>query len=129
MPRRATDEAVGFDVCAAEAAVIPAGGYRLVRTGLVLELPIDIEAQVRPRSGLAANKGIGILNSPGTIDPDYRGELKVILFNVSAVSYSVAVGDRIAQLVFRQLTHVELHEVNTVTPTERADRGFGSTGA
>lgn len=108
--------------------MIPAGGYTLVRTGLVLELPNDIEAQVRPRSGLAANNGIGLLNSPGTIDPDYRGEIRVVLFNVSDADYSVAKGDRIAQLVFRQFSYVELDEISVVAPTGRADRGFGSTG-
>jgi len=128
MPRRHTAGAAGFDLAAAEGRVIPSHGFALVSTGLALELPPGVEAQVRPRSGLAAKHGIGILNSPGTIDSDYRGEVKVILFNCSEKDYRVRVGERVGQLVFSRVTAVELRRTNRLSGTKRGDGGFGSTG-
>ena len=100
----------------------------LVPTGLFLEIPHGYEAQVRPRSGLAIKQGITCLNTPGTIDADYRGELKVILINLSDQDQFIASGDRIAQLVFQQVEKVMLEVVDVITGTERGDGGFGHTG-
>ncbi|MDR3147294.1 MAG: dUTP diphosphatase, partial [Treponema sp.] len=102
LPRYESPGAAGMDLCArlAEPLSIPPLGRALIPTGLALEIPANYEAQVRPRSGLAASAGLTVLNSPGTIDSDYRGELKVILVNLGSVPYSVKNGDRIAQLVF-----------------------------
>jgi dUTP pyrophosphatase len=128
LPCRFSDGAAGFDLGAAADAVIPAHDFATVPTGIALELPPDIEAQIRPRSGLAARHGIGVLNSPGTIDPDYRGEVKVILFNAGSADFAVHRGDRIAQLVFSRLTSVELVESDKIADTERGAGGFGHTG-
>jgi dUTP pyrophosphatase len=128
LPCRQTPGSAGFDLCAAEAVEIPAHGFNSVGTGLAVELPEGTEAQVRPRSGLAARHGIGILNCPGTIDSDYRGEVRVILFNVSSQDYHVRRGDRIAQLVFATLTEVELVETDSLSNTRRGSGGFGHTG-
>ena len=128
LPCRQTEGSAGFDLCAAEEAVIPAHGHGSVGTGIAVELPQKTEAQVRPRSGLAAKHGIGVLNSPGTIDSDYRGEIKVILFNTSDANYHVRRGDRIAQLVFSILTDVELVEADSLSETRRGSGGFGHTG-
>jgi len=100
----------------------------IVPTGLFLELPIGIEAQVRPRSGLAAKKGITVLNAPGTIDADYRGEVGVILINLSSEVFIVENGERIAQLVIAKHERVEWLEVETLSKTDRGEGGFGSTG-
>lgn len=100
----------------------------LIPTGLFLEIPNGYEAQVRPRSGLAIKQGITCLNSPGTIDADYRGELKVILINLSDEEQPIANGDRIAQLVFQQVEKVYFEQVEVLTNTERSDGGFGHTG-
>jgi len=99
-----------------------------VSTGLVMELPIGVECQVRPRSGLAARHGITLPNSPGTIDPDYRGELKVLLMNLGKDSVEIHRGDRVAQLVFARFETPEVAEVAEVSATERGEGGFGSTG-
>lgn len=128
LPARLTAGSAGFDLCAAEGAVVPAHGFTTVGTGIAIELPGGFEAQVRPRSGLASRSGIGILNSPGTVDSDYRGEVKVVLFNQSDSPYPVKPGDRIAQLVFSRLAEVELEEVDRLTDTERGSGGFGHTG-
>jgi dUTP pyrophosphatase len=128
LPARQTSGSAGYDLCAAEPAVVPARGFATVGTGIALELPDGFEAQVRPRSGLAARFGIGVLNSPGTVDSDYRGEVKVVLFNQSDSPYTVKPGDRIAQLVFGRLTEVELVEVDRLADTERGSGGFGHTG-
>jgi dUTP pyrophosphatase len=128
LPGRQTQGAAGFDLQAAEAAVIPAHGFASVGTGLAVELPPGTEGQVRPRSGLAAKHGVGVLNSPGTIDPDYRGEVRVVLFNASERDYAVNTGDRIAQLVFSVLADVELVEADSLSPTDRGPGGFGHTG-
>jgi len=128
LPRRHTQGSAGFDLCAAEDRTIPAHGFASVGTGLSIELPEGTEAQVRPRSGMAAKHGIGILNSPGTIDSDYRGEVKVILFNASDREYPVQRGDRIAQLVFGILADVDIVEAESLSHTARGPRGFGHTG-
>lgn len=100
----------------------------IVKTGLFIELPIGYEAQVRPRSGLAAKKGITVLNSPGTVDADYRGEIGVILVNLSAETFVVENGERIAQLVIAKHERAEWNEVSELSETSRGAGGFGSTG-
>jgi dUTP pyrophosphatase len=100
----------------------------IVKTGLFIELPIGIEAQVRPRSGLAAKNGITVLNSPGTIDADYRGEIGVILVNVSADEFTIKNGERIAQLIIAKHERAEWQEVAELSQTVRGEGGFGSTG-
>jgi dUTP pyrophosphatase len=100
----------------------------LVKTGLFIELPIGFEAQVRPRSGLALKKGITVLNSPGTVDADYRGEIGVILVNLSSETFVVENGERIAQLVIAKHERAEWNEVAALSETERGAGGFGSTG-
>ena len=104
------------------------GARALVPTGLILELPPGYEAQVRPRSGLALNYGITVLNSPGTIDSDYRGEVSVVLANLGYAPFEIRRGERIAQLVITPVTRANLVEVSTVSGTVRGDGGFGSTG-
>jgi dUTP pyrophosphatase len=101
---------------------------RLVPTGLFIELPPGFEAQIRPRSGLAIKHGITCLNSPGTIDSDYRGEIKVILVNLSGEQFTVAHGDRIAQMIVQKVEKAEWKPVESVTESKRSDGGFGHTG-
>ncbi len=103
-------------------------GRTIVKTGLFIELPIGFEAQVRPRSGLAAKKGITVLNAPGTVDADYRGEIGVILVNLSNEDFTIENGERIAQLVIAKHERAELQEVETLSETTRGEGGFGSTG-
>jgi dUTP pyrophosphatase len=103
-------------------------GRVLIKTGLYLEMENGLECQVRPRSGLALKKGLSVLNTPGTIDADYRGEIGVILVNLSNVAVSIEDGERIAQLVFCKVEHVSLTEVAVLTDSERGAGGFGSTG-
>ena len=100
----------------------------LVPTGLFMDIPVGFEGQVRPRSGLAIKSGITVLNSPGTIDADYRGEVKVILINLSDVDFVIKSGDRIAQLVIAKCEQMEVGEVDTLSETERGAGGFGHTG-
>jgi dUTP pyrophosphatase len=100
----------------------------MIPTGLFIELPLGYEAQVRPRSGLAAKRGLTCLNSPGTIDADYRGELKVILVNLSNEEQTIEVGERVAQMIIAKHERVTLHEVEVLTDTVRGAGGFGSTG-
>jgi dUTP pyrophosphatase len=129
LPSRATPHAAGYDVRSAEEEVVlEPGEIRLVATGLALELPTGIECQVRPRSGLALKHGVTLPNSPGTIDPDYRGELKVILQNLGREPVMLARGERIAQLVFCRFEAPEVVEVLEVSGTQRGVGGFGSTG-
>ncbi|MGQ0765438.1 MAG: dUTP diphosphatase [Gemmatimonadota bacterium] len=129
LPGRQTDGAAGFDVVSAEADFeLGPGERRLAGTGLVFELPPNVEMQVRPRSGLALKHGITLTNSPGTIDPDYRGELRVILQNTGSESFVVRRGERIAQLVFARFEVPEIVEAASLTKTERGTGGFGSTG-
>jgi dUTP pyrophosphatase len=128
LPCRQTEGAAGFDLCASGPALIPAHGFGSVGTGIAIELPERAEAQVRPRSGLAAKHGIGVLNSPGTIDADYRGEIRVILFNASDRDYAIKPGDRVAQIVFSIPAEVDLVESDSLSDTARGPGGFGHTG-
>jgi dUTP pyrophosphatase len=124
--------AAGLDLMAAVPADTPLnlepGQRALVPTGIALALPTGLEAQVRPRSGLAAKHGITVLNAPGTIDADYRGEIQVLLINHGSEAFAVTRGLRIAQLVVAAVAHVALREVETLDPTRRGSGGFGSTG-
>lgn len=132
LPAYQTDHAAGFDLVAAigenEPVVLSAGARGAVPTGLVFELPEGYEAQVRPRSGLALKHGVTVLNSPGTIDADYRGEVQVVLINHSDEPFRIARGDRIAQVIVAPVTVVEIAEVSDVGETARGAGGFGSTG-
>lgn len=127
-PAYATPGAAGLDVRAAAEIVLEPGAWAAVPTGLEIELPIGFEAQVRPRSGLAARHGVTVLNSPGTIDADYRGELKVLLINLGRSSYRIVPGDRVAQLVVAAVARVVVEEVTVLSETERGRGGFGHTG-
>ena len=131
LPAYQSDGAAGLDLLAAvEAPVVLRPGKRtLIPTGLVLELPPGFEAQVRPRSGLALRHGITVLNSPGTIDSDYRGEVQVILVNLGDRSFAIARGERIAQLVVARCEQVRLIEAAATSATRRGSDGFGSTGS
>ncbi|MCH7933100.1 MAG: dUTP diphosphatase [Gemmatimonadetes bacterium] len=129
LPSRATPHAAGYDVRSAEADfVLAPKEIRLVSTGLEMELPEGMECQVRPRSGLALRHGVTLPNSPGTIDPDYRGELRVILQNSGTEPVAFKRGDRIAQLVFHRFSAPEVVEVSELGATVRGENGFGSTG-
>jgi dUTP pyrophosphatase len=130
LPARATPHAAGYDVRSAEESVtLEPGDIRLVGTGLVMELPEGVECQVRPRSGLALEHGITLPNSPGTIDPDYRGELRVIMQNTGPEAVTLRRGERIAQLVFARFETPEIVLAERVSETERGEGGFGSTGS
>jgi dUTP pyrophosphatase len=130
LPRYESEGAAGMDLraCLEEEVVIPPLGRVLIPTGIRLEIPRGCEAQVRPRSGLAVSRGVTVLNSPGTIDSDYRGEIKVVLINLGAESFTVEPGDRIAQLVFSPVHHAVLEPVPDLGETSRGSEGFGSTG-
>jgi dUTP pyrophosphatase len=130
LPAPASSGSSGFDLRAAVDAglVIRPGERVLVPTGLVLEIPPGWEGQVRPRSGLALRHGIGVVNAPGTIDSDYRGEVAVLLINLGEAPFSIARGDRIAQLVIAPVERVEWEEVDTLASSPRGEGGFGSTG-
>lgn len=130
LPERMSAGASGFDLCAAveDELRLEQGEWRLVPTGITLEMPEGLEAQVRPRSGLALKQGITLLNSPGTIDADYRGEISVILHNLGKESFVVRRGERIAQLVFQQVPSVRLIEKGRLGSTARGTGGFGHTG-
>ena len=128
MPVRATEGSAGYDLCSVEDLELLPGEYKMVATGLRLEIPEGFEAQVRPRSGLAARHGIGVLNSPGTIDSDFRGEVKVILINHGREPFKIEKGMRIAQMVFASLTKVTLELEENLSSSTRGEGGFGSTG-
>ena len=135
LPSHETDGSAGMDLRACLALddrekglILPPLGRVLVPTGLALALPPDHEGQVRPRSGLAVRHGITVLNAPGTIDSDYRGEVKVPLINLGERNYTICHGDRIAQLVVAPYVRVMLQEVSALTDTDRGAGGFGSTG-
>ena len=130
IPEYATSQSAGMDLRAfiKEPITIEPFNRELISTGLYIELPEGYEAQVRPRSGLAIKYGITVLNSPGTIDADYRGEIGVILVNHSNTSFTVYSGDRIAQLVFNKVEQAEFVEVEELDKTERGEGGFGHTG-
>lgn len=128
LPAYATAGAAGMDVVSAESVTIAPAARHAVATGLALAIPAGYEIQVRPRSGLALKHGISVPNTPGTIDSDYRGELKVILVNLGAEPFVIQRGDRIAQLVLAPVVQAAWDEVEELGATERGAGGFGSTG-
>jgi dUTP pyrophosphatase len=128
LPAYATDGAAGMDVLAAEDVLLVPGARHAVATGLALAIPPGFEIQVRPRSGLALRHGITVPNTPGTIDSDYRGELKVILVNHGADAFEVRRGDRVAQLVLAPVMRASWLKVDELDETQRGNGGFGSTG-
>ncbi len=132
LPMRKTAGAAGYDLCAAlaegEELILAPGCYGLVPCGFALALPEGYEAQIRPRSGLSAKFGVTVLNAPGTIDADYRGEVKVILINHGAQAFAIRRGDRIAQMVIAAVAQSEIIEVEQLGETARGKGGFGSTG-
>ncbi|MEK7669880.1 MAG: dUTP diphosphatase [Bacteroidota bacterium] len=130
LPHYATEGSAGMDICAAVESdlLIAPGETVLVPSGFRMELPQGYEAQVRPRSGLALKHRVGILNAPGTIDSDYRGEVKVILTNFGSEAFTVRAGDRIAQLIIGKYERIEWDEVASVNETTRGEGGFGHTG-
>lgn len=132
LPSYQTAHAAGLDLCAANPAdaplVLSPGRHALVPTGLSIALPPNYEAQIRPRSGLAAKFGVTVLNAPGTIDADYRGEIAVLLINHGAEPFTIRRGERIAQMVIAPVVRAELIRVETLSETDRGVGGFGSTG-
>ncbi|MEM6514885.1 MAG: dUTP diphosphatase [Bacteroidota bacterium] len=130
LPSYETIASAGMDLRAnlSEARILKPLERTIVGTGLFIELPVGVEAQVRPRSGLAAKKGITVLNAPGTIDADYRGEIGVILANISNEDFIIQNGERIAQLVIAKHERAEWKEVEILSETDRGEGGFGSTG-
>lgn len=128
LPRYASEDAAGLDIASAEELVLDPGNRQAVATGFAIEIPPGYEVQVRPRSGLAARHGITCLNTPGTIDSDYRGEIKVILINLGQEPFPIRRGDRIAQLVPAPVLRAEVREVAALGETARGSGGFGSTG-
>lgn len=128
LPAYATDGAAGMDVVAAEQVMLAPGTRHAVSTGLAVAIPAGYEIQVRPRSGLALKHGISVPNTPGTIDSDYRGELKVILINLGQEHFTIHRGDRIAQLVLAPVVQAAWQEVDDLDATARGEGGFGSTG-
>ena len=130
LPSYETSASAGLDIRAfiEEKLTLSPGERKLIKTGLFLEIPEGYEAQVRPRSGLALKNGITVLNSPGTIDADYRGEIGVILINHSSENFKINSGDRIAQLIFAKVEQAVWFETESLNETERGQGGFGSTG-
>ena len=129
LPGRATPHSAGYDVRSSDPDFeLDPGEIRAVSTGLMMELPDGVECQVRPRSGLAARHGITLPNSPGTIDPDYRGEVKVLMQNTGPKAVTIRRGDRIAQLVFARFEAPLVEGADVLSDTPRGDGGFGSTG-
>ena len=130
LPQRATEEAAGVDLRAAvqEPLTLLPGERAAVPTGLKVALPSGYEAQIRPRSGLALRHGVGLLNSPGTIDADYRGEIRVILVNLGQEPFTILRGDRVAQMVVAPVVKTEWARVSTVEASKRGQGGFGHTG-
>ncbi len=128
LPKYETWQSAGMDLRSTEDITIHQGERKLIKTGIFIQLPTGYEAQIRSRSGLALKKGVFVLNSPGTIDADYRGEIGVILQNSSTSPYTVSSGDRIAQMVFAKFERGNLIPVKKLNDTERGSEGFGSTG-
>lgn len=130
LPQFASEHAAGMDICAflSHSITIPPGERALIPTGLSIELPVGYEAQIRPRSGLALKYGITVLNSPGTIDSDYRGEIKIILVNLGQESFKINTGDRIAQMVISSHEKVNWMIQTQLSDTIRGSGGFGHTG-
>jgi dUTP pyrophosphatase len=128
LPAYETAGAAGMDLRAAEATTLPPGARGLIPTGLAIALPEGLEAQVRPRSGLAVKHGVTVLNAPGTIDCDYRGEIKVPLINLGQEDFVIQRGDRIAQMVIAPVTRIGWTEMDNLDETARGAGGFGSSG-
>lgn len=130
LPAYETGQSAGMDLAAAinGPITLTPGGHDMIPTGLALALPAGFEAQVRPRSGLAAKNGVTVLNTPGTIDADYRGEVKVILINLGKEDFLIERGMRIAQMVIAPVTQGQFREVDVLSDTDRGTGGFGSTG-
>ncbi|MEH6951992.1 dUTP diphosphatase [Nitrobacter sp. NHB1] len=132
LPAYHSSQAAGLDLVAAvpeqTPLVLAAGQHTMVPTGLVIALPDGFEAQVRPRSGLAARHGVTVLNSPGTVDADYRGEINVLLVNLGDAPFTIRRGERIAQMIVAPVTRVELARAESLSATTRGSGGFGSTG-
>jgi dUTP pyrophosphatase len=130
LPQKMSELASGFDLHAAvaEEVVLAPGERGLIPAGFALAMPAGLEAQIRPRSGLALKSGITCLNSPGTIDADYRGEIKVLLINLGQEPFVIKRGERIAQMVFQTVPSVELQQVDVLSETVRGSGGFGHTG-
>lgn len=128
LPAYAHPSDAGMDIRSVEALTIPVGKRALVHTGLIVNLPLGFEAQVRPRSGLALKQGVTVLNTPGTIDAGYRGEIGVILINLGEADFEIKVGDRIAQIVIAPVTQPTIVEATEIDETDRGAGGFGSTG-
>ena len=130
LPHYATEGSAGMDIRAAVKmpVTLAAGSIELVPTNLSVEIPLGYEIQMRPRSGLAAKHGIGLLNSPGTIDSDYRGEVKVILFNFGKQPFVIERGERIAQMIISKVYRAEIEETDSLADTGRGEGGFGHTG-
>lgn len=130
LPEYKTEGAAGADICAcvSEPVVISSGKFGMIPTGLFFEIPFGYEVQIRPRSGLAAKNGVTVLNTPGTIDSDYRGELKIILINLGTEDFVVNNGDRIAQMVISPVQQANFEIVDSLSETQRGSGGFGSTG-
>lgn len=127
-PKYETSQSAGADVRSNMDAVVPAHGRALIKTGMFVAIPEGYEIEVRPRSGLAFKKGITVLNTPGTIDSDYRNEIGVILFNTTDEDFEIKAGDRIAQIVLNKVEQIEWVEVDELSETDRGLGGFGSTG-
>ncbi|MFO8112204.1 MAG: dUTP diphosphatase [Desulfosalsimonadaceae bacterium] len=130
LPRYMTPHSAGMDICAAveEAVILDPGEICLIPTGIAISLPDGFEAQIRPRSGLAAKHGIGLINSPGTIDADYRGEIRIPLINLGKTAFTCSRGDRIAQMVVNRICRVHLELVDKLDLSDRNEGGFGHTG-
>ncbi|MDR2034224.1 MAG: dUTP diphosphatase [Helicobacteraceae bacterium] len=128
IPKYQSANAAGFDLHALEDGEIAAGKSALIKTGLAISLPIGYELQVRPRSSLALKHSVTVLNSPGTVDSDYRGELMIILINLGNETFKISAGDRIAQAILSAVSQADLIEVEELDKTERGAGGFGSTG-
>lgn len=130
LPRYMTPQSAGMDICAAiaEDVVLEKGAFTLIPTGFAIALPHGFEAQIRPRSGLAVAHGIGLINSPGTIDADYRGEVKIAVINLGPKTFRFQRGDRIAQMIIKKVYHARLKVVEKLDETLRNKGGFGHTG-
>ncbi|MEC0240478.1 dUTP diphosphatase [Paenibacillus dokdonensis] len=130
LPQKMSSSASGYDLYAAveEEIVLHPGERKLIPTGFALAMPEGLEAQIRPRSGLAMKHGITCLNTPGTIDADYRGEVKVLLINLGQESFAIVRNERIAQMVFQEVPQVQFEQVETLSETVRGTGGFGHTG-
>lgn len=130
LPKYMTEMAAGMDLYAnvENCIIIKSGEYKLISTGIKIEMPPGYEAQIRPRSGLALKYGVTMLNSPGTIDSDYRGEIKVIMINFGSEDFEIKRGERIAQMVISKAEQVIFKEVNQLSSSKRGENGFGHTG-